>query len=207
MSYSSASIALHGPNLTLRPPAAGDAAALLDLASDPEVTRWFSWGPYTSIDEPRAYIERLAGQRERGEQLDLLVVHRERGPAGITGLSEFSARDLRCVVGTWFARSFWGTGANRESKALVARLAFGVLGLHRIGAYSNTANVQSTKALLGVGFRQEGVLRDWHRHGDRHHDVNVFGLLRGEWENGPLAAVPVDVEGEPPAAFPRGDGC
>jgi ribosomal-protein-alanine N-acetyltransferase len=201
MSYSSASIALHGPTLTLRPPAAADAPALLELASDPDVTRWFSWGPYTSVEQPRAYIDEAAGRRERGEQLDLLVVHREHGPAGITGLSEFSARDLRCVVGTWFGRRFWGTGANRESKAMVARLAFGVLGMHRLGAYSNTANVVSTKALLAVGFRHEGVLREFHRHGDRHHDVNVFGLLRAEWENGPLAAVPVRVEGTPPPVF------
>ncbi|MEA2380636.1 MAG: hypothetical protein QOH72_607 [Solirubrobacteraceae bacterium] len=195
----------------MRPPVAEDAPALLELASDPDVTTWFSWGPYTSIEEPRRYIDEAAARSERGEQLDLLVVHRERGPAGITGLSEFSVRDRRCVVGTWFARRFWGTGVNRESKAIVARLAFGVLGLHRLGAYSNTANVQSTKALLGVGFRHEGVLRDWHRHGERHHDVNVFGLLRGEWAGGALAAVPVHVEGEPPAGFPRGgeggNGC
>jgi ribosomal-protein-alanine N-acetyltransferase len=87
---------------------------------------------------------------------------------------------------------------------MVARLAFGVLGVHRLGAYSNTANVVSTKALLGVGFRQEGVLRKFHRHGDRHHDVNVFGLLRAEWENGPLAAVPVRVEGAAPPGFALG---
>jgi [ribosomal protein S5]-alanine N-acetyltransferase len=207
MSYSSASIALHGPTLTLRPPAAADAPALLDLASDPDVTRWFSWGPYTSVEEPRAYIDAAAGRRERVEQLDFLVVHREHGPAGITGVSEFSARDRRCMVGTWLGRRFWGTGANRESKAIVARLVFDVLGLHRLGAYSNTANEVSTRALVAVGFRREGVLREFHRHGDRHHDVNVFGLLRADWAHGPLAAVPVDVEGEPPEAFPRGDRC
>ena len=190
--------------LTLRPPTGDDAPALLGLASDPEVTRWFSWGPYTSLDQPRAYIERLAGQRERGEQLDLLVVHREHGPAGITGLSEFSARDRRCMVGTWFGRRFWGTGANEESKALIAHLAFAVLGLERLGAYSNIHNGRSTQALLALGFRHEGVLREWHRHGDRAFDVNVFGLLRAEWEDGPLGTVPVTVEGEPPAAFTRG---
>jgi ribosomal-protein-alanine N-acetyltransferase len=201
MSNSSASIALHGPTLTLRLPALDDAPALLDLARDPEVTRWFSWGPYTSIDQPQAYIERLAGQRERGEQLDLLIVHRERGPAGITGLSEFSSRDRRCMVGTWFGRAFWGTGANAESKALIAHLAFEVLGMHRLGSYSNPENVRSTKALLGVGFEHEGVLRHWHRHTDRYLDVNVFGMLRADWESGPLAGVPVTVEGSPPPAF------
>jgi ribosomal-protein-alanine N-acetyltransferase len=201
MSNSSASIALHGPTLTLRLPEPDDAPALLELAAEPEVTRWFSWGPYASVDQPRAYIDRLEGQRERGEQLDLLIVHRERGPAGITGLNEFSGRDLRCMVGTWFGRAFWGTGANRESKALIAHLTFEVLGMHRLGSYSNPANVRSTKALLGVGFTHEGVLRHWHRHGDRYFDVNVFGMLRSDWETGPLADVPVRVTGEPPPAF------
>ena len=93
-------------------------------------------------------------------------------------------RDERAIVGTWFGRRFWGTGANRESKALVAHLAFAVLGLHRLGSYSNPANERSTRALLGVGFRHEGVLRHWHRHGDRHLDVNVFGMLRDEWAAG-----------------------
>jgi [ribosomal protein S5]-alanine N-acetyltransferase len=206
MSYSSASIALHGPSLTLRVPEPADAQALLELAGDPEVTRWFSWGPYSSIEQPLAYIERCAGQRERGEQLDLLVVHREDGPAGVTGLGEFSYRDRRCIVGTWLGRRFWGTGANRESKALVAHLAFAVLGMHRLGSYSNPENVRSNEALERLGFRHEGVLRRWHRHGERFLDVNVFGLLREEWEAGDLARVPVGVEGEPPPAFLTGAG-
>jgi len=192
---------LHGPTLTLRLPEPDDAPALLELAGDPEVTRWFSWGPYTTIDQPRAYIDRLEGQREGGDQLDFLIVHRDHGPAGVTGLSEFSTRDLRCMVGTWFGRAFWGTGANRESKALIAHLAFEVLQMHRLGSYSNPDNERSTKALLGVGFTHEGVLRHWHRHGDDYFDVNVFGMLRSDWESGPLADTPVTVTGEPPPAF------
>ncbi|MFM9127155.1 MAG: GNAT family N-acetyltransferase, partial [Solirubrobacterales bacterium] len=69
---------------------------------------------------------------------------------------------------------------------------------------SNPANERSTKALLGVGFTHEGVLRDWHRHEGRWLDVNVFGLLAREWAAGPLADVPVALEGELPPAFPRG---
>jgi ribosomal-protein-alanine N-acetyltransferase len=201
MSNSSASIALHGPTLTLRLPVAEDAPALLELAGDPDVTRWFSWGPYTSIEQPLEYIARLEDQRARGEQLDMVIVHRAEGVAGITGLNEFSPRDLRCMVGTWFGRRFWGTGANRESKALIAHLAFEVLGMHRLGSYSNPDNVRSTKALLGVGFHHEGVLRAWHHHGDRWLDVNVFGMLRTDWESGPLSRFEVRVDGEPPAAF------
>lgn len=192
---------MHGPTLTLRLPEAADAPALLALASDPDVTRWFSWGPYTTVDEPLAYIEALAGQRERGEQLDLLVLHRDAGAAGIVGLGEHSSRDRRAMVGTWLGRRFWGTGANQETKALIFHLAFATLRLERLGAYSNSANEHATRGLLGVGFMREGVLRRWHRHGDETYDVNVFGLLRDEWAAGPLARLPVAVEGEPPAAF------
>ena len=193
---------LHGPSLTLRYPEDADADALLALAGDPEVTQWFSWGPYTSVDQPLAYIARTRQWRATGQQLDVLVERRGEGVIGVTGLSEFSARDGRCIVGTWFGRTAWGTGANRESKALIAHLAFAVLGQHRLGSYSNPANERSTRALLGVGFRHEGVLRDWHRHGQSWLDVNVFGLLRGDWETGGLRSeFDVRVEGEPPPGF------
>jgi ribosomal-protein-alanine N-acetyltransferase len=159
------------------------------------VTRWFSWGPYTSVAEPRAYIERLAGERERGERLDFVIDHRERGVIGVTGLVELSRRDRRAMVGTWLGRDHWGSGANAQAKALILHLAFVVCGLERVGAYSNPENRRSTRALDKLGFRHEGVLRSWHRHRGVQLDVNVFGLLRSEWPGAPFEVV---VEGEPP---------
>ena len=82
-----------------------DAAALLELGSDPSVTRFFSWGPYKSIDEPLAYIAGLEGERSRGERLDFLIVSvADDRVFGVTGLSELSRRDRRAVVGTWLGR-------------------------------------------------------------------------------------------------------
>lgn len=194
-------LVLSGPTLTLRYAAAEDAPRLLELASDPAVTRWFSWGPYRSVEEPEAYIASLAGKRERGELLDFLAVHREDGPIGVTGLSELARRDRRATVGSWFGHRWWGSGANGESKALIAALAFERLGLERLTAWANTRNGRSQTALERVGFRREGVLRAWHRHGDTVHDVVVFGLTRPAWERSALRGVPVEIEGEPPRAF------
>ena len=190
-----------GPTLTLRYATAEDAPRLLELASDPAVTQWFSWGPYESLDQPEAYIAGLEAKREAGELLDFLIVHPERGPIGVTGLSELSPRNRHATVGTWFGREHWGTGANRESKAMIAALAFRRLGLDRLTAWANTRNGRSQLALERAGFRREGVLRDWHRHGDTLHDVVVFGLTRQAWERSSLAAVNVAIDGTPPAAF------
>ena len=190
-----------GPTLTLRYATTEDAPRLLELASDPLVTQWFSWGPYERLEQPEAYIAGQREKRERGELLDFLIVHPEAGAIGVTGLSELAVRDRRATVGTWFGRDWWGKGVNRESKALIAALAFGHLGIERLTAWANTRNGRSQTALERVGFHREGVLRGWHRHGDVVHDVVVFGLLRAGWERSPLRSVPVQVRGTPPAAF------
>lgn len=194
-------LVVSGPRLTLRYATLEDAPALFELARDPAVTRFFSWGPYREVAQPEAYIAGLPAKRERGELLDFLVVHREHGPIGVTGLSELSVRDRRATVGSWFGHAWWGSGANRESKAMIARLAFDSLGLDRLTAWANVRNGRSQVALERCGFRREGELAAWHRHGDQVHDVVVFGMLRAGFERSRLAAVPVEVRGTPPQAF------
>jgi ribosomal-protein-alanine N-acetyltransferase len=196
-----APLTVTGRTLTLRYAQADDAPRLLELGSDPAVTRFFSWGPYARVEEPQAYIASLAGKRERGEMLEFLVDHREHGPIGVTGLSELAARDRRATVGSWFGRPYWGTGSNLESKALVAALAFETLGLDRLTAWANTRNGRSQAALERVGFEREGVLRGWHRHGSERHDVVVFGMVREAWERSRLREVPAEVRGTPPDPF------
>jgi ribosomal-protein-alanine N-acetyltransferase len=191
---------VRGPVYSLRYLTQDDAPALFELGSDPEVTRFFSWGPYRDESEARAFIESLDRARESGERLELAIVADGR-PIGITGLSDFARRDRRAVVGTWLGRQYWGSGANRESKALVMAMGFRALGLNRITALASPQNVRSIAALERLGFVREGVLRGWHVHGGELRDVAVLRMMRDEWEHTPLAEVPVEVRGDPPPAF------
>ncbi len=193
-------LVVRGPRLTLRYATLDDAPALFALGSDPAVTQYFSWGPYTAQQQAEAYIASLLSKREDGSLLDFLIVE-DGSPIGVTGLSEVARRDRRATIGSWLGRGSWGTGANFESKALMARLAFERLGMERLTAWANTRNGRSQRALERIGFRREGVLRAWHRHGDTMHDVVVFGMLRAAWERSALHDVPVTIEGTPPPAF------
>lgn len=193
-----AAFALRGPSLSLRLPRDDDAAALFRQGSDPAVTASFSWGPYVHPAEALAWLRTLPAARERGEHLELAIDRHDEGLIGVIALSELSPRDRRAMVGTWLGRPHWGTGANAEAKALVFHLAFALLGLERLGAYAAVGHGRSQRALEKVGFRREGVLRHWHRHGDAVHDVVVYGLLAAEWRGD---AVPVAVQGSPPAQF------
>src|SRR6478752_518267 len=179
---------VRGPRLSLRYARPDDDAALLELGSDPEVTEFFSWGPYDDIAQPREFIARMAADRDAGTRLEFVIVGPDDGPIGITGLSEFSQRDRRAVVGTWLGRRHWGTGANRESKALILALAFGALGLQRVSAYAHPENERSLRALERLGFTREGVLVAWHLHHGRRRDVAILRLLREDWQAGELAS-------------------
>ena len=192
---------VHGPTLTLRYPRPDDAQTLFELARDPEVVRFFSWGPYERESEARDFLASLERRREAGDRLELAITGEDDRVLGITGLSELAVRDRRAVVGTWLGRRHWGSGANSESKALVLGLAFGRLGLSRVTALAHPENTRSLAALERVGFAREGVLRSWHVHRGTPRDVVILRLLREEFERGPLAEVPVEFEGDPPAAW------
>jgi ribosomal-protein-alanine N-acetyltransferase len=197
-------VVVRGPSLTLRILESPDAPALFELGSNPEVTRFFSWGPYESPTEASDFIASLERQRAAGERLELGIFDGGDALLGITGLSDFSRRDRRAVLGTWLGRPFWGSGANRESKALVLALAFRSLGLLLVSALASPQNVRSLAALQRLGFVHEGVLRAWHVHAGAQRDVAVLRMLRDEWERTPLAEVPVTVEGDPPPQFVLG---
>jgi ribosomal-protein-alanine N-acetyltransferase len=180
---------IEGPRLALRPPEPRDADALFELGRDPDVVRFFSWGPYEERSEAAAFIERVARERP----YEFLIVDENDRPIGLTGLSELSERDGRAVVGTWLGREHWGSGANQESKALILHFAFEALGLGRVSAYAHPDNARSLRALEKLGFQREGVLRGWHVHRGERRDVVMLSLLREEWERSPLAAVGVRV--------------
>ncbi len=196
-----ADLTVRGAGLHLRYPCLGDAAALFALGGDPEVTRFFSWGPYREQSEAEAWLATLPARREQGEALELAIVDERAGLIGITLLCELSTRDRRCVIGTWLGREHWGTGANAKAKGLLAGLAFGALGIERLGAYADLRNGRSRLALERLGFKREGVLRSFHRHADEPRDVAIYALLREDWRGSPLANVEAVLDGDLPPAF------
>ncbi len=192
---------VRGPRLSLRYPTAADAPELFGLGQDAEVTRFFSWGPYREVAEPLAFVEALPAARRSGRRLEFLIVGPDDRAVGVTGWSELARRDRRAVVGTWLGRPYWGTGMNAESKALVLALGFRWLGLERATALVSPENHRSRRALERLGFAFEGTLRAWHRHAGEARDCSVLRLMREEFEAGPLATVPVEVEGRPPGQW------
>jgi ribosomal-protein-alanine N-acetyltransferase len=192
---------VRGPHLRLRIPREQDAQRLFELASDAEVTRFFSWGPYEDQSEAAAWLETLPQRRADGIALELAIVDPDDWVIGIIAVLEVSKRDRRAVVGIWLGQAYWGTGASAESEALLAHFVFEQLRMERLGAWVDVRNPRSQRAFERIGYVREGTLRAFHRHGDERRDLVAYSLLREEWQQSELAAVDVQVRGAVPEAF------
>jgi ribosomal-protein-alanine N-acetyltransferase len=196
-----AALEVHGPNVRLRIPRDTDSRRLFELASDAEVTRFFSWGPYRTEEDARAWLATLPARRESGEALELAIVDRDDWLIGIIAVLEVAKRDRRAVVGIWLGQAYWGTGASAEAEALLAHLVFGPLRMERLAAWVDVRNLRSQRAFERLGYVREGVLRGLHRHDDERRDLVAYAILREDFEALEMAAVPVSFQGEPPPAF------
>jgi RimJ/RimL family protein N-acetyltransferase len=65
---------------------------------------------------------------------------------------------------------------------LALRFAFDELNLHRLQLTAFSYNERAVALYEKLGFRQEGVFREFLQRDGRRHDMILFGLLRHEWE-------------------------
>jgi ribosomal-protein-alanine N-acetyltransferase len=196
-----ADLTVRGPNVTLRYPSERDAPALFELASDADVTHFFSWGPYRELSDATDWLATLPARRADGIALELGVADTADQLLGSVSLLEFSLRDRRCVIGIWIGRPHWGSGTGDEAEALLAQLAFGLLRMERLSAWVDVNNRSSQRHFTRLGFTNEGVLRAFQRHDDERRDLISYSLLREEFDASPLAAVPATISGTPPPLF------
>lgn len=176
--------ALTGPRLTLRHLTTADAGDLFAVFSDPQVTRYWSTGPWPAMADATAYIEGIHRGLERRELFQWGIEH--GAPARVIGtctLLNVSSVHERAEIGFALARAFWGRGLAREAVSALLTFAFGELGLHRIEADVDPRNERSIRLLEGMGFRREGILRERYLVSGERQDALMLGLLRREWED------------------------
>ena len=193
---------VRGEELSLRYAAPEDAAGAVRAGLRSEVTRYFSWGPYTEESAGAAYIASLRPSGLEGERIEFVIEHPEaRADRRDRAVRVRVARPPR--RGRHLARqSWWGTGANRGSKALVLALAFRG---HRARARDRLVRHRQRPLADGARttrLRQRGnVCAQWHVHGGVGKDVISYSMLHEEWERSELASEPVEIAGEIPPQF------
>ena len=176
-------IILEGRRVRLEPLSRASEAPLIAAASDGEL--WNS--TVTIVPTPvtmAAYIATALDAQARGVELPFVITRKSSGK--VVGSTRFYCieRDQRSVeIGyTWLAVSAQRTGVNIEAKLLLLTHAFEVWGCIRVGFVTDRLNEQSRTAILRLGAKQEGVLRNHMiMPGGRDRDSVYFSIIEAEW--------------------------
>lgn len=169
--------------LILRKMRMSDAPDVYRYAQDREVARHVLWEAHQSIWETRAYIRFLLYQYRSGEPGSWGVVLRETGKVvGTIGYMSYNADNATVEVGYSLAREHWGKGLMTEALEAVIGETFRVLNLHRIEAMHFTDNPASGRVMEKCGMQHEGRLRERICCKGVFRDVEMWGILRKDWE-------------------------
>lgn len=158
----------HG-GLVLRPWRDDDAAAVLDLAADPEARSWSaSLRTVRTEAEAREWIT----SRRAHDRIDWAACATSTGAvAGRVGLHHFAEEDGKAEIGYAVWPAFRGRGVATAMVEAATRHAFDGLGLSRVVLLHAVGNPASCRVAGRCGFVFEGVERAAFDHGDgvRHH--------------------------------------
>ena len=176
---------LRTARLVLRPFTPEDAPAVEHSVSHWEVARETAAIPHPYPEGGAAvWIATHAALHEGDRALMLAVTRADTGEViGAVDL-RLNFVEERGVLGYWMAPASWGQGFATEAARELVRYGFEELGLHRIHADCLTRNPGSAAVLRKVGMRHEATQR---RHSWRFGelaDVDSYGILRAEWEEG-----------------------
>lgn len=83
-------------------------------------------------------------------------------------------------IGYWVAKDVNGRGVATAALAIGLDHCFGPLGLHRVEATVRPENLPSQAVLRNVGFREEGLLRDYLDVDGRWRDHLLVALTSNE---------------------------
>lgn len=175
---------LKGSLVTLEPLAQKHKTGLCDAISDGEL-----WNLLVTLvphpDNIDAFIANAQQAYEAGDGLSFAVIENSSGAVkGSTRFMHSSLDNKRTEIGfTFLAQSSQRTGVNTEAKYLMLNYAFETLGLHRVAFVTDCLNQASRKAIMGLGAKEEGVLRNHMvMPNGRVRDSATYSIIKQEWE-------------------------
>jgi len=173
---------LQGKLIRLEPLVPDHEAELLKISEDIRIWRYLT--SYAgSPDAMRDYVDASLRDHLCGTALPFVVrATSDERVIGMTRLKNMSRENRKAVVGSWFAQSAWGSGANAESKLLLLKHAFETLNCLRVEFQTDSRNLRSRAALAKMGAVEEGTLRSYLITTNGHRrDTVVFSVLEEEW--------------------------
>ena len=176
-------ISLSGTHVRLEPLSLDHLDQLCEIGINEELWK-ATMTRIRSRDDLAVYVRAAIEEEQKGISLPFAIIVKEGEKAvGSTRYSNIDHQNRHLEIGwTWIAKSWQRTAVNTESKLLLLRHAFEVLGCIRVEFKTDSVNEQSRNALLRIGAKEEGIFRN-HMitpSGRIRHSV-YYSIIDSEW--------------------------
>lgn len=174
---------LETERLILRPFGIADAAEVMRLAGDRAVAD-------TTSNIPHPYKEGMAEEwiSKHQESFDMdqgvtLAITRKADGVLIGAISLMGmTKGHQAELGYWIGKPHWNKGYCTEAARVILQYAFCDLALIRVHSCHFGRNPASGRVMQKIGMRREGRRRQHVRKWDKTEDLELYGVLKQEWE-------------------------
>jgi RimJ/RimL family protein N-acetyltransferase len=176
-------VTLAGEHVLLEPLSTAHAESLLAAAADGEL-----WNSTVTLVPSREnigeYIDAALQAQAGGRELPFVIIRKSSDTVvGTTRFYDIERNDRRVAIGyTWLSHSAQRTAINTEAKLLLLTHAFENWQCIRVELITDLLNDQSRAAILRLGAKEEGVLRNHMvMPSGRIRDSVCFSIIDAEW--------------------------
>jgi ribosomal-protein-alanine N-acetyltransferase len=165
-----------------------DRKQVFDIFSDPKVTAHYDVERFKDIKEADHLIKYFSSRFETKTGIRWAI--RKKGEPkliGSCGFNSWNEYDASVILGYDLAPKHWRKGFASEAVKCILDYAFGPkfpININRVESLILPSNLPSISVTERAGFEFEGVLREKCFWNGAFHDMNLYSLIRKDYEAG-----------------------
>jgi len=175
-------ITLKTDRLILRSFTMDDANRVQELAGNKEVAKTTLGIPHPySIEAAEQWIKQHPNMIKNSTFPFAIVLKSENILIG-TMTIRVNNTHKKAELAYWVGREYWGYGYATEAAKEIVRYGFEVLNLNRIWAKAMSKNPASSKVMMKVGMKKEGLLKQDTIKSGVFVDSEIYGLTKSDYQ-------------------------
>ncbi|MEL3971447.1 GNAT family N-acetyltransferase [Rossellomorea oryzaecorticis] len=174
---------LHTEKLILRRFSKSDAPSVQNLANNKEVGEMIGLPQPYLLKHALDWFDIQPGLFEKEIEYPLAIVQKRTDELVGTITLRVDKDNQKGELGYWIGRPFWGLGFATEAVKRMMLFGMEELELNKIWASALSRNIGSITVLQKAGLVKEGVLKQDRLLSGTFEDIEVFGIVKSDFEN------------------------
>jgi len=144
---------------------------------------WLLWvDGVKSVENTKKFIEKTISNYEKNRTPNMSIFYEDRIVGNIELGIKHGYGTLKGELGYWLDQDFHGKGIIHKSAKKMVEMGFRELNLDKIDIRCAVQNNRSCNVAQKLGFRHEGILRGEVKVNGVVMDVNLYAILRSDFE-------------------------